>query len=47
MSRGISRTEAEKLMIDGFFAEVIDRVPIPQVQEIVQHVIDQKIGYTV
>ena len=47
MSRGISRTEAEKLMIDGFFAEVIDRVPIPQVQEIVQNVIDQKIGYTV
>jgi Fe-S cluster assembly protein SufD len=47
MSRGISRTEAEKLMIDGFFAEVIDRVPVPQVQEIVQHVIDQKIGYTV
>ncbi|CAN5791843.1 Fe-S cluster assembly protein SufD [soil metagenome] len=47
MSRGINRTEAEKLMIDGFFAEVIDRVPIPQVQEIVQDVIDQKIGYTV
>ena len=47
MSRGITRTEAEKLMIDGFFAEVIDRVPIPQVQEIVQNVIDQKIGYTV
>jgi Fe-S cluster assembly protein SufD len=47
MSRGINRTEAEKLMIDGFFAEVIDRVPVPQVQEIVQHVIDQKIGYTV
>ena len=47
MSRGITRTEAEKLMIDGFFAEVIDRVPIPQVQEIVQSVIDKKIGYTV
>ncbi len=47
MSRGISRTEAEKLMIDGFFAEVIDRVPVPQVQEIVQGVIDEKIGYTV
>ena len=45
MSRGINQTEAEKLMIDGFFAEVIDRVPIPQVQEIVQDVIDQKIGY--
>lgn len=45
MSRGINRTEAEKLMIDGFFAEVIDRVPVPQVQEIVQRVIDQKIGY--
>lgn len=47
MSRGISRTEAEKLMIDGFFAEVIDRVPVEQVQNIVQRVIDRKIGYTV
>jgi Fe-S cluster assembly protein SufD len=47
MSRGINQTEAEKLMIDGFFAEVVDRVPIPQVQEIVQSVIDEKIGYTV
>lgn len=44
MSRGISRTEAEKLMIDGFFAEVIDRVPVPQVQAIVQTAIDRKIG---
>ncbi len=47
MSRGISRTEAEKLMIDGFFSEVIDRVPVPAVQQIVQEVIDRKIGYTV
>lgn len=47
MSRGISRTEAEKLMIDGFFSEVIDRVPVPAVQQIVQRVIDRKIGYAV
>lgn len=47
MSRGISRTEAEKLMIDGFFSEVTDRVPVEAVREIVQRVIDRKIGYTV
>ena len=47
MSRGISRTEAEKLIVDGFFDEVIERVPVESVQQTVRRAIDQKIGYTV
>ena len=47
MSRGISRTEAEKLIVDGFFDEVIERVPVESVQATVRRAIDQKIGYTV
>jgi Fe-S cluster assembly protein SufD len=47
MSRGITRTEAEKLIVDGFFDEVIERVPVESVQRSVRAVIDKKIGYTV
>lgn len=47
MSRGISRTEAEKLIVDGFFDEVIERVPVEPVQRTVRAAIDKKIGYTV
>jgi Fe-S cluster assembly protein SufD len=47
MSRGITRTEAEKLIVDGFFDEVIERVPVESVQTTVRAAIDQKIGYTV
>ena len=47
MSRGISRTEAEKLIVDGFFDEVIERVPVEAVQATVRAAIDKKIGYTV
>lgn len=45
MSRGINRTEAEKLIVDGFFDEVIERVPVESVQETVRTAIDKKIGY--
>lgn len=47
MSRGITRTEAEKLIVDGFFDEVIERVPVESVQKTVREAIDRKIGYTV
>jgi Fe-S cluster assembly protein SufD len=47
MSRGITRTEAEKLIVDGFFDEVIERVPDESVQQTVRAAIDKKIGYTV
>ncbi|HET9014917.1 MAG TPA: Fe-S cluster assembly protein SufD [Thermomicrobiaceae bacterium] len=44
MSRGINRTEAVKLIVDGFFDEVIERVPVPEVQETVRAAIARKIG---
>jgi Fe-S cluster assembly protein SufD len=47
MSRGITRTEAEKLIVDGFFDEVIERVPVESVQDTVRTAIDRKIGYMV
>jgi Fe-S cluster assembly protein SufD len=47
MSRGITRTEAEKLIVDGFFDEVIERVPVESVQSTVRAAIDEKIGYAV
>jgi Fe-S cluster assembly protein SufD len=44
MSRGINRTEAVKLIVDGFCDEVIERVPVPEVQEEVRAAIARKIG---
>ena len=44
MSRGINRTEAVKLIVDGFFDEVIERVPVDEVQEFVRQAIARKIG---
>jgi Fe-S cluster assembly protein SufD len=44
MSRGINRTEAVKLIVDGFFDEVIERVPVDEVQEFVREAIARKIG---
>ena len=44
MSRGINRTEAVKLIVDGFFDEVIERVPVHEVQAEVRAAIARKIG---
>jgi len=33
MSRGIPRAEAERLIVFGFFAEVLDRVDIPEIRD--------------
>ena len=44
MSRGISRAEAVKLIVDGFFDEVIERVPVEEVQADVRAAIARKIG---
>lgn len=44
MSRGISRPEAVKLIVDGFFDEVIERVPVTEVQQTVRTAIARKIG---
>jgi Fe-S cluster assembly protein SufD len=33
MSRGIPREEAERLIVFGFFNEVLDRVELPEIRE--------------
>ena len=44
MSRGIPRSEAEKLVVFGFFGEVTSRVPLRGVKEKLDRAIEAKIG---
>ncbi|MBN1887908.1 MAG: Fe-S cluster assembly protein SufD [Thermoflexales bacterium] len=42
MSRGIPRPAAEQLVINGFFAPVLDRIPLKSVREQLQSIIARK-----
>ena len=44
MSRGLPREEAEKLVIDGFFSPIMERIPFEGVQNRFKEMIDQKLG---
>jgi Fe-S cluster assembly protein SufD len=44
MSRGIPRKEAERLVVFGFFGEVLDRLPLPDVARELRAGIGEKIG---
>jgi Fe-S cluster assembly protein SufD len=44
MSRGVSRHEAERLVVFGFFGEVLERLPIPTVVHELREAIERKIG---
>lgn len=44
MSRGVSRREAERLVVFGFFGEVLERLPLPQVVEELRAAIAERIG---
>jgi Fe-S cluster assembly protein SufD len=44
MSRGVPRREAERLVVFGFFGEVLDRLPMPGVVEELREAIAAKIG---
>ena len=44
MSRGLSRTQAQRLIVEGFFAPVLDRIPLEGVREQLRQVIQRKIG---
>lgn len=44
MTRGVSRHEAERLVVFGFFGEVLDRLPMPQVVEELRAAITERIG---
>ena len=44
MSRGLSRAQAERLLVFGFFHEVLVRVPMEGVRERIRDAIERKIG---
>jgi Fe-S cluster assembly protein SufD len=43
MSRGIPRYEAEKLIVDGFFVPVLDRIPFENVRERMMAYVERKL----
>jgi Fe-S cluster assembly protein SufD len=44
MSRGIRRSEAERLVVFGFFGDVLDRLPLPDVVRELRAAIEKRIG---
>jgi Fe-S cluster assembly protein SufD len=46
-SRGIPRPEAERLIVSGFFQEVLDRVTIDEVREGAEHAIQDELARSV
>ena len=43
-SRGITRKEAERLIVFGFFQEVLDRIPVEEVRDGVAEAIEQELS---
>lgn len=43
MSRGIPRNEAEKLIVDGFFVPVLDRIPFENVRDRMMAYVERKL----
>jgi Fe-S cluster assembly protein SufD len=44
MARGLPHVEAERLIVEGFFAPVLDRIPLASVRDQLRDVISRKIG---
>jgi Fe-S cluster assembly protein SufD len=44
MCRGLSRYEAMHMIVEGFFAEVYDRIPVELVRETLSRAVEQKLG---
>ncbi len=44
MARGLSRPQAERMIVQGFFQAVLDRVPVESVVHKLEQVIERKIG---
>ena len=44
MTRGVSRRDAERLVVFGFFGEVLERLPMPQVVQELRAAIAERIG---
>lgn len=45
MSRGLSREQAERLLVFGFFDEVLKRIPVEGVRKRIAEAIEEKIGF--
>lgn len=43
-TRGIDRTEAERLLVHGFFGEVIERVKVEEIRELLRAAVRRKMG---
>ena len=44
MSRGLSRRQAEKIILDGFFEPVLKGIPVPAVQRRLARLLDRKLA---
>ncbi len=44
MSRGISREDAERLIINGFLAPIISEIPIERIAQQLQELVERKLG---
>ena len=44
MARGLPRNEAQRLIVEGFFAPVIDRIPLESIRDHLRQIIQRKIG---
>ena len=44
MARGLARPDAQRLIVDGFFAPVLDRIPLEGVRDRLRQAIERKIG---
>jgi Fe-S cluster assembly protein SufD len=44
MARGIPADEAERLVVRGYFADVLDRVPLETTREWLLSLVDAEIG---
>ena len=42
-SRGVPRREAERLIVHGFFAPLLERIPLESAREAIGHLVDRKI----
>ena len=44
MCRGMKRTEAMHLIVEGFFQRVYDRIPVEIVRETLGQAVEKKLG---
>ena len=44
MARGLPKLEAQRLIVEGFFAPVLDRIPLETVRDQLRAEIERKIG---